>query len=164
MTRQSITKMVLLLVAIILAVMAVSMPPFGCQARRDSVSGLRTVRMRIGEKTFTLEVADTYSSRQYGLMNRDSLPLDRGMIFVFSREEPLSFWMRNTRIPLDIVYVDSVGKVVSIHRMEPFDEEGVASAGPAQYAIELNAGAAAAAGVKAGDVLAIPREAVSPRR
>jgi uncharacterized membrane protein (UPF0127 family) len=99
-------------------------------------------------------------------MHRQSLPPDRGMIFVFADEEPRSFWMRNTLIPLDIVYLDKDGKVVSISQMKPLDETGVHSAGPAKYAIEMNEGAAARAGVKVGDVLDIPpaaRESLDPR-
>ena len=88
------------------------------------------------------------------------------MLFVFPDEAPRSFWMRNTLIPLDIVYLDAAGKVVSISRMKPLDETGVPSLGPAKYAIEMNKGAAARSGVKVGDVLTIPanaRESLDPR-
>lgn len=117
------------------------------------------VRMQIGNQPFTLELAATDKTRQHGLMHRQSLPADRGMIFVFPDEEFRSFWMRNTLIPLDIIYLDKAGKVVSISQMKPLDETGVHSAGPAKYAIEMNEGAAAKAGVKVGDVLTIPPNA-----
>jgi uncharacterized membrane protein (UPF0127 family) len=93
-------------------------------------------------------------------MFRDSMPPDHGMLFVFQTEERQGFYMRNTRIPLDILFLDSSGTVVSIHQMYPFDESSTLSAAPARYAIELNQGAAAAAGVKAGDRLSIPPEAL----
>ena len=157
MKRLPMMRVVLLIIAIALIVVAVTMPPMGCQQNSDS--GLRTVQMQIGRKMFTLEVADTFASRQYGLMHRDSMPSNHGMIFVFAREEPLAFWMKNTRIPLDIIYLDAAGQVVSIRRMKPHDLGTVPSGGPAQYAIELNEGAAAAVGVKAGDKLAIPKQA-----
>lgn len=124
------------------------------------------VRMQIGGRPFTLELAATDRTRQHGLMHRQSLPADRGMLFVFPDEEYLRFWMKNTPIPLDILYLDRNGKVVSIKQMKPFDETGVPSDAPAKYAIELNEGAAAKVGVQVGDVLVIPpsaREPLDPR-
>jgi uncharacterized protein len=116
------------------------------------------VRMPIGGKTFTLEIADDGNEQQWGLMARASMPADRGMIFVFDDEEPRAFWMKDTLIPLDILYLDASGRVVSVKQMKPKDLTPVPSDGPAMYAIELNQGAADRAGVKAGDVLAIPDE------
>ena len=92
-------------------------------------------------------------------MWRDSMPADHGMLFVFPTEEPLSFWMKNTRIPLDIIYLDAVGHVVSVKQMQPYNLRGVSSEGLAKYAIELNQGAAQKTGVKRGDLLTIPQEA-----
>jgi hypothetical protein len=86
------------------------------------------------------------------------------MIFVFPFEQRLSFWMENTLIPLDIVFVDREGRIVSIHQMQPLDLRQVPSAGPAMYAIELNQGTAARAGVKAGDMLQIPPQAAGGSR
>jgi uncharacterized membrane protein (UPF0127 family) len=86
------------------------------------------------------------------------MPEDHGMIFVFKDAHPQSFWMKNTRIPLDILYLDAAGKVVSIHRMEPYVERGTHSKADAKFAIELNAGQAAAAKVKEGDVIALPEQ------
>ncbi|HEX2973581.1 MAG TPA: DUF192 domain-containing protein [Tepidisphaeraceae bacterium] len=148
-------KTLLVLLTLGLIIVAIVLPPLGCQPGGIQ-SGLRTVQMQIGTRTFTLEVADTDSSRQYGLMHRDSLPADHGMLFVFEDERPLGFWMKNTRIPLDILYVDAQGRVVSIHQMKPHDLSTTSSDGPAQYAIELNEGAAARAGVKPGDHLPLP--------
>jgi uncharacterized protein len=125
---------------------------------RTSQQGLPVVEMKIGNKEFVLEVAATAEARNRGLMRRDSMPADHGMIFVFTEEQPLSFWMRNTRIALDIIYLDRGGRVVSIKPMKPYDESSTPSDGPAQYAIEVNQGAAATAGVKVGDVLALPAE------
>ena len=71
--------------------------------------------------------------------------------------------MRNTRIPLDIVFVNSAGKVVSVHQMKPYDEHTTESKGPAKYAIELNRGAASEAGVKVGDHIELPPETREPR-
>jgi len=121
-----------------------------------SKSTLPTTSMKIGSKTFTLEIAATQEAREFGLMRRDSMPGDHGMIFVFQTPQKLPFWMKNTRIPLDIIYVDEQGKVDSVKQMQPYVETPVASEGVVKWAIELNQGAAASAGVKAGDALTIP--------
>ncbi|HEY2587600.1 MAG TPA: DUF192 domain-containing protein [Tepidisphaeraceae bacterium] len=126
----------------------------GCD--EQSPAGLPTVKMQIGHRTFVLEVARTQAEQEKGLMKRDSMPADHGMIFPFKEERVLSFWMKDTRFPLDIVFADSKGKVVSIHQMEAYDENSTSSDFPARYAIELNKGAAKDAGVKVGDVLDIP--------
>src|SRR5438045_9523205 len=126
--------------------------PAGCEAP----SKLPTVQMQIGNDKFTLEVADDDASRETGLMNRDSMGARHGMLFIFDREQPLSFWMKNTRIPLDILFVDARGNVITIKTMKPFDLTPVPSEGMAMYAIELNAGAAAEVKVRVGDLLKIP--------
>lgn len=123
----------------------------GCE--RSPAGGLPVVKMKIGSETFTLEVADTDTTRARGLMHRDSMPADHGMIFVFDTPQVLNFYMKNTRIPLDIIFVDSGGRVVSIAAMRPFDWSTTPSAAPARYAIELNQGAAARSGIAAGDLL-----------
>ena len=130
----------------------------GCDntATTQPQSNLRTITMQIGRQTFTLEVADTEPVRETGLMNRDSMPANHGMLFVFDDESPRSFWMKDTRIPLDILFIDGNGKVVSSKSMKPFDLRTTPSDGAAKYAIELNAGAAQSSGVSAGDQLTIP--------
>lgn len=126
----------------------------GCQ--EQSPDGLPMVDMKIGSRTFVLEVARTDAQQEKGLMKRDSMPADHGMIFPFKEERVLGFWMKDTRFPLDIIFTDSKGRVVTIHPMEAYDENNTSSDFPARYAIELNKGAAKAAGVKVGDVLDIP--------
>lgn len=133
--------------------------PAGCDQRPTAPpppavainADLQTATVKIGSKSFTLEIADTDAAQETGLMNRDAMPADHGMIFIFDRESPRSFWMKNTRLPLDILYLDAAGTVVSVGHMVPFDMADTPSGGPAMYAVELNAGAAEKAGVKAGD-------------
>ncbi|HSU66272.1 MAG TPA: DUF192 domain-containing protein [Tepidisphaeraceae bacterium] len=129
----------------------------GCE--EQSPAGLPMVKMRIGNETFQIEVAKSDAEQEKGLMKRDSMPDDHGMIFVFKTQRVLSFWMKDTRFPLDIVFVDSGGKVVSIKQMKAYDESNTSSDEPARYAIELNKGAAKRCGVKTGDVLEIPTAA-----
>lgn len=138
------------------AVVVVSIVPLACESQPAQPAQWWTTPMQIGASRFNLEVADTEQAQATGLMFRKSLPADRGMIFVFKNEEPREFWMKNTYLPLDILYLDAKGKVVSIRPMEPMTTTPVPSDQPAQYAIELNRGAAATTGVKVGDVLTLP--------
>jgi uncharacterized membrane protein (UPF0127 family) len=131
----------------------------GCEEQQQGTtqpSTLPTVSMKIGSRNFDLEVARTHEEQERGLMKRDSMPQNHGMIFVFPREQVLEFWMKDTRFPLDILFVDSNGKVVSIFQMKPYDLTTTSSEKSAQFAIELNVGAAKDAGAKVGDVLDIP--------
>lgn len=132
----------------------------GCESA--DAPRLPTVQMPIGDRTFTLEVADSVDEQRTGLMNRDTMPLDHGMIFVFPVEAPRAFWMKSTRINLDILYVDATRKVVDIKTMQAYDMRSVPAAAPAKYAIELNAGVASLCGVKIGDELNIPESAREP--
>jgi uncharacterized membrane protein (UPF0127 family) len=120
---------------------------------------LPTVPMQIGNKRFTIEIADTAAKRSVGLMKRDSMDADHGMIFVFPEPDTYSFWMKNTRIPLDIIFIDAGGTVRSIQQMKPYDLKSVSPPVAVKYAIELNQGAAGKAGAKVGDKITIPQSA-----
>lgn len=116
-----------------------------------------TINASGGEEVeIEVETASDAAARAQGLMYRESLGEDCGMIFVFDEEEPLSFWMRNTLVPLSVAYIDSEGSIVSIHDMEPLDETSVPSAKPAQYALEVNQGFFEENGVEAGDMVELP--------
>ncbi|MCC6423243.1 MAG: DUF192 domain-containing protein [Phycisphaerales bacterium] len=128
--------------------------PGGCD--HPPAGGLPVVGMKIGSQTFQLEVADTDSTRERGLMHRDSMPADHGMIFIFDAPQELNFYMKNTRVPLDIIFLDENAKVISIASMRPYDWNTTSSGSPALYAIELNQGAAGRSGVAVGDQLHIP--------
>ena len=104
--------------------------------------------VELGGKRYTVEVADTDDERARGLMFRDSMDTDKGMLFVFERDEPRAFWMKNTRIPLDILYFDDSRRLVSQQRDVPPCSLGdgcpsYPSNVPARYVLELNAGEAA---------------------
>lgn len=88
-----------------------------------------------------IEVADNDASREQGLMYRDSMAPDQGMLFIMEREEPQSFWMKNTIIPLDIIFVNSDREIVTIKRdCKPYSLDQILSENPAQYVVEVNAG------------------------
>jgi uncharacterized membrane protein (UPF0127 family)/Skp family chaperone for outer membrane proteins len=115
--------------------------------------------MQVGQTTFQMEIAADDASRERGMMERDTLAPDHGMIFVFDHASPQAFWMHHTRFSLDIIFADEHGKVVSVHNMKAYDEHTTFSDGPAKYAIELPSGAATKEGVKEGDALHIPSAA-----
>ncbi|MDP8972651.1 MAG: DUF192 domain-containing protein [Actinomycetota bacterium] len=110
-----------------------------------------------GERTeVEVEIADDTAEQRRGLMERTELAENAGMLFVFDREEPRSFWMRNTLIPLSIAYIASDGRIVDIQDMQPLDETSHPSAEPAQYALEVNQGFFAERGIEAGNVVEVP--------
>ena len=115
--------------------------------------------VELGGKTFSVEIADTQEKQALGLMFRDSMPDDAGMIFIFPNEAPRSFWMKNTRISLDIMYFDKEMKMVSISADTPPCRvsrcPSYPSSKPAMYVLELNAGKASELGVGPGDKLTI---------
>jgi uncharacterized membrane protein (UPF0127 family) len=113
----------------------------------------------LGGRTFSVEIADTAEEHALGLMYRDSMPADHGMIFLFPNEAPRRFWMKNTRIPLDIMYFDKDLKLVSISADTPpcrvSNCPSYPSKAPARYVLELNGGVAASLGVEVGDRLTL---------
>jgi uncharacterized membrane protein (UPF0127 family) len=115
--------------------------------------------VEIGGRTFKVEIADAPQKQALGLMFRDSMPADRGMLFIFPNEAPRSFWMKNTRIPLDIMYFDKNLKLVSLSADTPPCRirrcPSYPSLAPAKYVLELNAGIAAELGVGLGDLLTV---------
>ena len=113
----------------------------------------------MGEGKVILQVADEPHEREAGLMYRTSLAPDEGMIFIFPDVRYLSFWMKNTYIPLDIVFVSADGRVLNIEQMAARDLRGHESAGPAKYAIELPLGAARRLKLEKGMQLDIPENA-----
>ena len=156
-------RMLMIIALAVIAILAAIQPQLSCRSiptHERPQSGLPVITMKLGGRDFTLEVANTEPSRQTGLMYRDSMPADHGMIFVFAQPEPLGFWMKNTRIPLDIVYIGEDQRIVSIHQMKPHDTRSVRADGPAKWAIELNDGAAARLGLMPGQQLNIPQAAL----
>ncbi len=115
---------------------------------------------------FYIEFATDDKQRQRGLMYRRSMEPDWGMIFIYPQERPLSFWMKNTYISLDMVFIDASGKVVGvIEEVEPLTLDPRAVATPARYVLELGAGVAKASGIEEGvwmDILKPQNESQRP--
>jgi uncharacterized membrane protein (UPF0127 family) len=124
--------------------------------------------VKIGGERFTVEIADDDAERARGLMFRDVLPPGHGMLFIHDREEPQSYWMKNTRIPLDILYFDDARVLVAQQRDVPPCSLGDAcppypSNAPARYVLELNAGEAARLGLEDGVTLELGAGIAAPR-
>jgi uncharacterized membrane protein (UPF0127 family) len=118
-----------------------------------AAADLPTTVLTVGDHKLTAEVVVTPEQRAVGLMHRFSLKPDHGMLFVFERSEPLSFWMKNTFIPLSIAFIGADGRIVNIEDMKPQTEDTHWSKGPALYALEMRKGWFAEKGIGPGAVV-----------
>jgi uncharacterized membrane protein (UPF0127 family) len=110
-----------------------------------------------GQHSFTIELADTPEERSRGLMYRRSMQPNHGMLFDFQVEQPVAFWMKNTPLPLDMLFIDATGTVVQIAAdTVPFSETPVPSEQPVQAVLELNAGTSKKLGIAPGAVVRHP--------
>jgi uncharacterized membrane protein (UPF0127 family) len=112
---------------------------------------LITYPLRIKNHEIRAEIANTEQARLQGLMFRDKLAENSGMIFLYPRAEATAMWMKNTRIALSVAFIDASGRILNIADMEPFSEEAHASSGAAAYALEMNRGWFRKQGIKPGD-------------
>jgi hypothetical protein len=110
-----------------------------------------------GRHPFQIEIANNDATRERGLMDRRYMAADHGMLFEFDREAPVAFWMKNTYIPLDMIFIAPSGVVTHIVAdAEPLSERVVPSGGPCVAVLELNGGTAASIGLKVGDKVHYP--------
>lgn len=128
----------------------------------DSQAEITQVQFHNPDQSVTpplkLEVADTFEERQIGLMYRKQLPENSGMLFIFQKEEPRQFWMKNTYLELDIIFLDHEYRVTNVvSRAVPLTESHRNSTKPAMYAVELVGGSAEKLGIKEGSLLEIQR-------
>lgn len=145
--RKSVIGGVVALVALLVAYMAM--------ASSDESTAILTTSS--GPHEIAVELAQTPQQRETGLMNRASMPADSGMLFAFDETRDVNMWMKNTLIPLDMLFIDETGKVIHIKtNAQPLSLEVIPSGGPARYVLELNGGASARYGTAVGDTLAHP--------
>ena len=120
-----------------------------------------TIFTLAGPVKVRVELAKTAQELEIGLMNRDSLEANRGMFFIFSSEQPRNFWMKDTLIPLDIIFISSTGRVNEMTTQKPCPEIGICpvyeSKSPARYVLEINAGQAEKWNITAGDIVELPK-------
>ncbi len=139
-------KNFLLLICSVVALLAITV------AHAEPSDDVVRIVTSTGEHDIKVEVADTPKTRARGLMHRKSMPADRGMLFDFKVEGPVSMWMKNTYIPLDMVFIGRDGRVVGVAAdAEPLSERIISSPAPAYAVLELNAGAARRISLAPGD-------------
>jgi uncharacterized membrane protein (UPF0127 family) len=112
---------------------------------------LRTQDIKINQWKITVEIADTRETQEKGLMGRESLDEDKGMLFVYDRDSRKSFWMKNTKIPISLAYIATDGTIREIYDMEPLSTRIVESRYSVRYVLEVNQGAFQRHGIKEGD-------------
>jgi uncharacterized membrane protein (UPF0127 family) len=116
-----------------------------------------TIHTRQGPLTYFVEVARTPSERSRGLMFREELPKDHGMLFDFGQEQSVAFWMKNTPLPLDLLFIKADGEIVRItEQAEPYSQKLLPSGQPVRYVLEILGGSAAERGIRPGDRLGEP--------
>jgi uncharacterized membrane protein (UPF0127 family) len=121
-------------------------------------SGLERVRVTIAGENFSVEVARTEEQKRTGLMNRKSLGSREGMIFVYDGDQHLSFWMKNTSIPLTLAFLSKEGEILQIEELKPHSLKSVVSERAARYALELPLGVLSEIGVQVGERVELPPE------
>lgn len=112
---------------------------------------LLTYPLKIRGHEIRVEAANTENSRRQGLMFRERLGENAGMIFLYPVPEPTAMWMKNTRIPLSVAFIDRSGRILNIEDMIPYSEDAHRSRGEAAFALEVNRGWFGKRGIRAGD-------------
>jgi uncharacterized membrane protein (UPF0127 family) len=113
-------------------------------------AGLPVVELSAGMHRIRAELADTFADRMRGLMHREKLAQNSGMLFVFDAPEVQCMWMKNTRIPLSVAFLDETATIINIEDMQPHTENSHCSKRPARYALEMERGWFADRGIKPG--------------
>lgn len=124
---------------------------WGSQPAPQFAKSTLAIQNAAGRFEFQVEVASSPAQRAYGLMYRRHLPKDQGMLFDFGASRPVSMWMRNTYIPLDMLFIRNDGSIHRIAEAEPLSEEVISSGGPVRAVLELQGGITTKLGIRPGD-------------
>ncbi len=124
---------------------------------------LPVIVLHAGGQSINAEVAATDATRQVGMMWRQKMGKNEGMLFVFPQRGYHAMWMRNTLLPLSVAFIDEKGEILSIHEMQPQTETSHQSAGPARYALEMNTGWFTAHKIKVGNLIKGLEKAPAPK-
>lgn len=114
------------------------------------------VETRAGNRGFRIEIAEDAGERARGLMFREQMDDDHGMLFVFEQTGPVGFWMKNTPLPLDLIFIGEDGRVRAVLPGEPFSEAAISPGVPVRFVLEVKAGIAEKAGIDEGDRVSHP--------
>jgi uncharacterized membrane protein (UPF0127 family) len=138
---------------VLAALLILAGPPAHAQLQKFDTSSL-TITTAKGAQRFAIELALTPAQQEQGLMFRRELAPDAGMLFVFPQTLPTAFWMKNTLIPLDMLFIAADGRIADIHeRAVPLTEANIPAKMPVKAVLELNGGTVARLGIKVGDVV-----------
>ena len=131
-------------------------PLLSCKSKKLPVKDIKIVRQDGTEFIVKTEIAEKAEDRNHGVMERKNIPDGTGMLFIFERDQILSFWMHNTPHPLSIAYIDSKGKIRNIYDMNPYSQDSILSTVSVRYALEVPQGWYKKNGITEGDTVLIP--------
>ena len=151
--RASLTSFNMKKNLLILAIFILALPFASCKTKKLAVKELTITRADGTTIPVQAEIAKTEEERSHGFMERKKIPDGTGMLFIFDRDQILSFWMKNTPHPLSIAYLDSHGKIRNIYDMTPFSLTPIVSTVSVRYALEVPQGWFEKAGIKTGDIV-----------
>ncbi len=132
------------------------LPFLSCKTKKLPAKDITIIRQDRKEFTVNAEIAEKAEDRNRGFMERKNIPDGTGMLFIFDRDQILSFWMKNTPHPLSIAYIDSKGIIRDIFDMTPFSTASIISTGSVRYALEVPQGWFKKNGITKGDTVIIP--------
>ena len=127
-----------------------------CKTKKLPVKDIKIVCQDGREFTVSAELAEKTEDRNHGFMERKTIPDGTGMLFIFERDQILSFWMKNTPHPLSIAYIDSKGKIRDIYDMTPYSLSSIISTVSVRYALEVPQGWYKKNGITVGDTVVLP--------
>jgi uncharacterized membrane protein (UPF0127 family) len=153
MNSSPLSRNLFRLAVVILNLLVLNTGVSACASQKLETAVLSIARADSTPVEITVEIARTEEERSQGLMHRKKLPDGEGMIFVFDRDQQLSFWMKNTVIPLSIAFIASDGRIIEIRDMRPLDLSAIQSSRSVRYALEAPQGWFDRAGIKPGDVV-----------
>lgn len=146
------SKKSLILIALLFACISLA----SCKSKKLPVKDIKIVRQDGTVFTVKAEIAEKPEDRNHGFMGRKTIPDGTGMLFVFEKDQILSFWMKNTPHPLSIAYIDSKGKIRNIFDMTPYSTASIVSTVSVRYALEVPQGWYKKTGITEGDTVILP--------
>ena len=143
-------------IIIIIATLLLFTQFLSCKTKKLPVQTIKIIRQDGREFSVEAEMAIKAEDRNHGYMERKNIPDGTGMLFVFEKDQILSFWMKNTPHPLSIAYIDSKGKIRNIYDMTPYSLSSIVSTVSVRYALEVPQGWYKKNGITEGDTVVIP--------
>ena len=141
---------------LILTTLFIFVPFLSCKTKKLPAKDITIIRQDGKEFTVNAEIAEKAEDRNHGFMERKTIPDGTGMLFIFDRDQILSFWMKNTPHPLSIAYIDSKGKIRDIFDMTPYSTASIISTVSVRYALEVPQGWYKINGITVGDTVILP--------